>query len=58
MPGVLFWRAQAVTEPSQGHLVVRRHVLQCRSLAVRSVTMLPGGNCRWTWAALGDAMGF
>ena len=26
-------------------------------LAVRSVTMLPGGDCSWTWAALGHAMG-
>ena len=36
---------------------VRRHVARCRSLAVRSLTMLPGGDCSWTWAALGHAMG-
>ena len=36
---------------------VRRHVSRCRSLTVRSVTMLPGGDCSWTWAALGHAMG-
>ena len=30
---------------------------RCRSLTVRSVTMLPGGDCSWTWAALGHAMG-
>ena len=27
---------------------------QCRSLAVRSVTMLPAGDCSWTWAAHGE----
>ena len=32
-------------------------VSRCRSLAVRSVTILPGGDCSWTWAALGHAMG-
>ena len=36
---------------------VRRHVSRCRSLAVRSVTMLPGGDCSWAWAAPGHAMG-
>ena len=36
---------------------VRRHVSQCRSLRVRSVTMLPLEDCSWTWAALGHAMG-
>ena len=36
---------------------VRPHVSRCRSLAVRSVTMLPGGECSWTWAALGHEMG-
>ena len=36
---------------------VRRHVSRCCSLAVRSVTMLPGGDCSLTWAALGHAMG-
>ena len=36
---------------------VRRHVSRCRSLTVRSVTMLPGGDCSWTLAALGLAMG-
>ena len=36
---------------------VRRHVSRCRSLAVRSVTMFPGGECSWTWAALGHEMG-
>ena len=31
---------------------------QCRSLAVRSVTMLLGGDSSWTWAALEHTMGF
>ena len=30
---------------------------RCRTLAVRSVTTLPGGDCSWTWAALGHAIG-
>ena len=37
--------------------IVRRHVLRCRSLPVCSVTMLPAGDCSWTWVALGHAMG-
>ena len=36
---------------------VRRHVSRCRSLGVRSMTMLLPGDCSWTWAALGQAMG-
>ena len=36
---------------------VRRLVSRCRRLAVRSMTMLLGGDCSWTWAALEHAMG-
>ena len=37
---------------------VRRHVSWCRSLAVRSVTTLPAGDCSCTWAALRHGMGW
>ena len=34
----------------------RRHVSQCRSLAVRSVGHRLIGDCSWTWAAVGQSM--
>ena len=37
---------------------IKRHVSRCRSLAVRRVTTLPGGDCSWMWAAPGHSMGF
>ena len=44
MPRRCVWHRQAVMS-------------RCRSLAVRSVTMLPGWDCSWTWAALEHVMG-
>ena len=35
---------------------VRRHVSRCHNVTVRSVTMLPSGDCSWTLAALGQAI--
>ena len=37
-----------VPMPRRPVWLVRRHVSRCRSLAVRSVTMWPGGDCSWT----------